>query len=157
MIKRAFTVIFVFFAVILSTNAFASQTDINTNTLIEKQLDSFNLDRLNSSKISSFSDEDGELLNEFNFKEMTSKVIDGSLNLNIGSIFNYILKILFKEVLSFSNLVGKILIIAVFSAILKSLNSSFNRKEVGELSFYICYIVFNNNYNDIFWCCIRIC
>ncbi len=75
------------------------------------------------------------------FGEMVEKVTTEGTALSISEIFSYLLKKMSGEILTQIAMVKKILFVVLLSAILKNLNSSFQRKSVGELGFYVCYMV----------------
>lgn len=51
------------------------------------------------------------------------------------------LSALFSEVIACAALIRNMLVICVLSALLKNLTESFKNKAVGELGFYVCYVV----------------
>lgn len=138
MIKR---LLFVFCIVIgsflFSSYVFASEVD----TLIDRQLDIVDLDSLTDSTKDIIENSDNEYLKNFNFTDFVKKVITGEIRLSFSEILNIFFKEIFKEIYSQLFLIQRLVLISILSALLKNLNASFNGKSVGELSFYVCYIV----------------
>lgn len=71
------------------------------------------------------------------FKDAAS----GNFKLDLNSVFKRCMVFLFKEIYININIMIKLLILAVLCAILKNLQASFLSESVGELGFYVCYIV----------------
>ncbi|MDR2939691.1 MAG: stage III sporulation protein AE [Clostridiales bacterium] len=95
---------------------------------IENQLDLFEFGDVNEST-------------GLDFKGLVLKAINGELDLSPQSLINSAAKLIFGELYLYNSLVKNIIIIAMLSAILRTLTDSFSHKEVGELGFYITYIV----------------
>lgn len=136
MIKKiVFVLILIYVCGFTYLTAFGDTVD----TLVNQQFDLINLDELDKETKEIINDSD--TLIHFDFKDTVMKIIKGELKLSFGKIADYVFRLLFNEIYTLFSLIQKLIIIAVLSAILKNLNSSFNGKAVGELSFYICYIV----------------
>jgi len=68
-------------------------------------------------------------------------VAKGKLNFNLPDIINKILTYLFEEIYLNMGILVKLMVLVALCAILNNLQSSFLNKGVGELAFYVCYIV----------------
>ena len=75
------------------------------------------------------------------FQEMVENVAAEGSSVNASEVFSYLLKKLSGEIVTQIAMVKKILFVVLLSAILKNLNSSFQGRSVGELGFYVCYMV----------------
>ena len=75
------------------------------------------------------------------FQEMVENVAAEGSSVNASEVFSYLLKKLSGEIVTQIAMVKKILFVVLLSAILKNLNSSFQGRFVGELGFYVCYMV----------------
>ncbi len=77
----------------------------------------------------------------FSFSELLTKVIGGELDLSPAGILNSGTRMIFTELFENGSLIKSLIIIALLSALLKSLTDSFKNKSVGELGFYVCYVI----------------
>lgn len=111
--------------------------DSSTSTIVEQQLDMLHLEALDESTKQMI----GEEFSNFSFSEIVKKGIRGELKFSPKFILIQGLKYLFREISNQLYFIQKLILIAILSAVLKNLNASFQGKSVGELSFYICYIV----------------
>ncbi|MDF2937561.1 MAG: stage sporulation protein, partial [Paenibacillaceae bacterium] len=72
------------------------------------------------------------------FKDL---VTSGSQSFSFKGILSAILKFFFHEVLENGRLLASIVILTVFSMILESLQSAFERQSVSKIGYAICYMV----------------
>jgi stage III sporulation protein AE len=72
------------------------------------------------------------------FKEM---LVPGGSGFSFSNIFNGIFRFFFHEVLLNGRLLASIVILSVFSMILESLQSAFQRNSVSKIGYSICYMV----------------
>ncbi len=77
----------------------------------------------------------------FNFGETVQKFISGDIDLSPKAVFQYFIKTVFKEVYENLEFIRNIILICVLSAFIRCLVQSLKNKEIGELSFYVTYIV----------------
>ncbi|MDP4180699.1 MAG: stage III sporulation protein AE [Bacillota bacterium] len=82
-----------------------------------------------------------ELVPEYNPEGFIVDAAKGKFEFNLGSLLNRILRYLFKEIYSNINILIKLIVLVVLCSILKNLQASFLSESVGELAFFICYIV----------------
>lgn len=75
-----------------------------------------------------------------NFKEFVTLLINGDMQFSFASFGKHILTILLKEVRALSILIGEIILLAIFSQMLKNLNVSFKEKDMNEIGFYAIYM-----------------
>lgn len=76
-----------------------------------------------------------------NFKDLITKAMKGKLELSPKSIFETIMNTLFEELHENNVIIRNLIVICILSALIKNLTGSFKSKEVGELGFYISYII----------------
>ncbi len=112
-------------------------SDSQTSSIINKQLQVFDFHDINSTiqKIPN------QYVEHFNFKDMIAKVISGEMKFEPNEIVDFTWRKILNEIYLQSNLIKNLIIISILCAILKNLSNSFMKKSVGELSFYVCYIV----------------
>jgi len=74
-----------------------------------------------------------------------SKIIEnaakGKLDIGIAGFLGRILKYLLKEIYQNIGILIKLVVLAVLCAVLKNLQTSFLSESVGELAFFVCYMV----------------
>ena len=78
---------------------------------------------------------------DLTFRQWVEKVISGELMLSPAELANSAFEMIFFEIRSQLSLVKKLLLIVLLSAVLKNINASFQGKSVGEMGFYVCYMV----------------
>jgi len=102
------------------------QTD-DTGAYVDKQMEMFDFSNINSAS-------------GMNFGDLVSKAIKGQLDLSPKNLSQQFLNMLFGELKDNWALLRNLILIAILSAILKTLTDSFKNKSVGELGFFICYM-----------------
>lgn len=112
-----------------------------TETLIDRQLELIDLEDVDGAISQVLGEGTGFPIEEVRFSELAKKVIKGELELSPKELLVQFLKNVFKEIYSQLFFLQKMIMLAILSAVLKNINASFNGKSVGELSFYVCYIV----------------
>lgn len=75
------------------------------------------------------------------FKQMVFDLARGEMKWNVGDIFHGVLQFLFKEVLANLSLLGKLVLLAVITAVLQNLMNAFEKGTTGKLAYFICYLV----------------
>lgn len=103
------------------------------------------LDNLDISDIEKFVDEINResegLLPEVNVREMVLGLFKGNTIENLKEIGTGISGFFLKEVISNFTLMGKLLILAIFCAMLQNLHNAFEEDSIGQLAYGICYIL----------------
>ena len=82
-----------------------------------------------------------EIIPDYNPDKIISDAAKGNLNFDVNGIINRALMMLFKEIYINISILLKLAVLIILCAILRNLQTSFLSKSVGELAFYICYIV----------------
>ena len=77
----------------------------------------------------------------FAFGTLVERAVRGELDLSPQGILTAFLSMLFREVRANMSLLRNLLVICLLSALLKNLTESFQNKGVGELGFYVCYML----------------
>jgi stage III sporulation protein AE len=78
---------------------------------------------------------------DVSFGEIVKDALSGRLQLSPQDVFNAFLSIFFEEARNNAVLMRNLLLVCVLSAIINNLTNSFASKTVGELGFYVCFIV----------------
>ena len=84
---------------------------------------------------------DLEPLETFSFTDWVWRAINGQLDLTVGGIAEGVARSFFNELWLNGTLIRSLLLIAVLSALIRCLSDSFKTKSVGELGFYVSYIM----------------
>jgi stage III sporulation protein AE len=82
-----------------------------------------------------------ELIPDFDPQKIINKVATGKFEFSFSGIINKVLAYFFKEIYINVDILIKLVVLVVFCSILKNLQTSFLSDSVGELAFYVCYIV----------------
>lgn len=143
MLKKILIIVLII--VFLPNMAICSQDDNKKNNfskdeIIKNQMDNLKINELES-LIHKINQESHEYLPKINFRDMLVSLIKGKEVINGKEVLNGILKIIFKEVIANSTLLIKLLILSVICAVLTNLQSAFEKDTVGQLAFYVCYLV----------------
>ncbi|WIV11000.1 stage III sporulation protein AE [Proteiniborus sp. MB09-C3] len=142
MIKKIVVLIlFAFIILFFSSNALAKDGDIlNLDQLIEKQMESLKIDELEN-LVREINNTTKDALPRINFKEFMVSLIKGENVLDGGMVLNGILKLVFSEVMANSALLAKLLILGIICSLFTNIQSAFERDAVGEVAFYVCYLI----------------
>lgn len=89
-------------------------------------------------------------IDKMSFGTFVDSILKGDFYISPSYIFSIILRNLFKEILKSTATFGGIMCVMVLSSILKSVTSSFCGKSVGEMGFYVCYMIMVLSICDIF-------
>lgn len=111
-----------------------------TNKLLKDQLDSLDLQ-----EIQSFADEVNKeaegAMPAIDIKTMLLELFKGNPIVNVKELVLGLGKLLFKEVLLNFNIMGQIIVLSVFCALLQNLHNAFEKDTVGKLAYNACYIL----------------
>ncbi|MBS3970238.1 MAG: stage III sporulation protein AE [Clostridia bacterium] len=111
---------------------------------LEEQINE-QLDNLNLSEIEEFihqiDQEIGQYIPEISLTKTIQGIRDGDISLQLGDIFNGILRFIFREFIVHSALLGKLIVLAMICVLLQNLQSAFAESTIGRLSYGITYLV----------------
>ena len=82
-----------------------------------------------------------ELKAEMNFSELLSEILSGEFDFTFEGLQEKVTTAAFGEFYLQGKLLMQLVIVVLLSAILKQLSDSFQGKYVGEMGFYLCYMV----------------
>jgi stage III sporulation protein AE len=122
--------------IMLFTNVYADDTE----KIIKDQMDALDID-----EIQSFADQvnrqaDGAMPS-IDIKEMIMGLFKGEPIVNVQSLVLGLGKLLLKEVILNFNVMGQIIVLAVFCAVLQNLHGAFEGTSVSKLAYSACYIL----------------
>lgn len=112
----------------------------DTQDILQSQLDNLDISEIEKFVEDINSDSEG-LLPEVNVKEMVIGLFKGNTIDSIKDIGKSIASFFFKEVISNFSLMGKLLILAIFCAVLQNLHNAFEEDSIGRLAYGMCYIL----------------
>lgn len=140
--KKVFliTIIVFFIQVIYVLNVYAEQ-DNTEEIIINEQTKSDEIEKLQEQLKKNSSNGVKEILPGYDPQKIISDTAKGKFDFNIAGILNKVLRYLFKEMYFNIDILIKLIVLAVFCAILNNLQASFLSESVGEIAFYACYIV----------------
>lgn len=111
----------------------------DTSGIINNQLDLLELDAVDRQTEDIL--QEREDMEGVSFGGLMKKFVSGEFSLELADVLRTLGRKVFGEIQIQLSLVKKMIIIVILSGILKNLNTSFQGKSVGELGFYICYMV----------------
>lgn len=82
-----------------------------------------------------------EFVPELDAEEIIKQLNSGKLNLSVGQVLKYLLKMLLGEVYSGARLIAIVLALSILSSYLGGLKSGFGGESVAKCAFYMCYII----------------
>ncbi|MBH8606678.1 stage III sporulation protein AE [Thermoactinomyces sp. CICC 10521] len=111
-----------------------------TNQLIRSQLN-----QLQTKQVESFwsqlSDDYGQFFDRGNFPNLFDMLLSGKKEWSIKDVALAFLRYFFHEILYNGKLLGSILILTVFSMILQTLQTAFERNQVSKVAYAIAFLV----------------
>jgi len=117
-----------------------SQSDDNIS-IINEQLQANDNNAISESIKKYYTSDSQQLFPEFDPQKIVSSAAKGDFKFSISGILNRVVKYLLSEIFLNVDVLIKIVILAIICAILKNLQNSFLSESVGELAFFVCYIV----------------
>jgi len=108
--------------------------------LIDEQLTQLELDELQKFADEVVMDAEG-MISEINIRDFIKGLYTGSESLSIKGILNNLWMLTWKELMQNIDLLGKIIILSVFCALLQNLHKGFENESIGKLAYSACYVV----------------
>ena len=107
---------------------------------INEQLDNLNLTEIEEF-IRQIDEEIGQYIPEISINKTIQGIRNGEISLQLGDIFNGILRFIFREFITHSSLLGKLIVLAMICVLLQNLQSAFVESTIGRLSYGITYLL----------------
>jgi stage III sporulation protein AE len=126
---------------LFTLNAYAESENIDKDKIIEEQAKSEEANLIEDQMQRHSNSDIRDLLPDYDPEGFITNAAKGKFDLNIKSLLNAILRYFFKEIYINVDILIKLIVLIVLCAILKNLQSSFLSESVGELAFFVCYIV----------------
>ncbi len=126
----------------VSAAADPSKTSENdTLNIINEQLDANDSTAISESIRKYMNEDTDKLFPEFNPEKIITDAAKGDFEFSPEGLLKRGLSYLLKEIFLNVDILLKIVILSIICAVLKNLQSSFMGESVGELAFFVCYIV----------------
>ncbi|HYE84201.1 MAG TPA: stage III sporulation protein AE [Clostridia bacterium] len=123
----------------------------DTGDILQDQLDNLDISEIEK-YVDSINKESEGMVPEVNVRELVFGLFKGNTIENLKEIGRGIVNIFFKEVINNFNIMGRLLILAIFCAMLQNLHNAFEEDAIGRLAYGICYILIIimsvNSFND---------
>lgn len=120
----------------ITVNVHADEID----DLIDEQLTQLELDELQKFADEVVMDAEG-MISKINIRDFIKGLYTGSESLSIKDILNKFWMLIWKELMQNIDLLGKIIILSVFCALLQNLHKGFENESIGKLAYSACYVV----------------
>lgn len=78
---------------------------------------------------------------QLDFRTLVHTFAKGESDWSIDGIFKGLIEFIFSEVLANMSLLGKLVVLAVITAVLQNLMTAFEKATTGKLAYFICYLV----------------
>jgi len=125
-----FLIIISFFTM-FSERVYGADTEVET--LIGTKINQMNLEEIDYYLEGAGTD--------FSFSQIIQEIMSGEFDFSPKEIFSKVLKTMFSEVYNQVDNIKKIMFIAILCGFLKTLEDSFESKDVAELGFFVSYIL----------------
>lgn len=129
--------IFLLLCFLVSPNITYAQADFSTET-------ENNTEEITQEYIAQLEEVDEateDYLNGISFSELIQKILSGELSFSLEDTKDWLMEMAFGEIRTQGKLVMQLLTVSILAAILKQLSVSFANQEVGEMGFYVCYMI----------------
>jgi len=134
--------VLIFISVLLAASQYVfAVEEISNEEIIEEQANSDEFVNLKKQLEKYASDEASELFEGYDPQSILKDVSRGDFKLNFTGFLGRIANYFFKEIYLNIHILIKLVILIVLCALLKNLQTSFLSESVGEIAFYVCYIV----------------
>lgn len=128
------------FFLTFTTYAWANESYITPESMIDEQLDKLNIKELQ--EILDVVNKDlGENIPKIEIKGYILKTLKGEVTLTLKDIVIGTMKYFFMEVITNWDMLGQTIIISAMYAVLSNMQNSFENDAVSKLAYTICYLV----------------
>jgi len=124
-----------------ATQGIFAAEEISRDEIIEEQASSDEFTSLKEQLENYSSGEAKDLLEGYDPQSILKDVSSGNFKFNFTGFLGRVANYFFKELYLNIHILIKLVILVILCALLKNLQTSFLSESVGELAFYVCYIV----------------
>ncbi|HWR61014.1 MAG TPA: stage III sporulation protein AE [Clostridia bacterium] len=129
----------VFLLIIILLSAVTAYCD-DTGDLLQDQLDNMDLSEIER-YVDGIGKESEGLVPEIDIKGMVLSLFRGNMLSNLEEIGRGIAAFFLREIIGSFSAMGRLLILAIFCAVLQNLHTAFEEDAVGRLAYGLCYIL----------------
>lgn len=140
MLKKIIKLSIILLLFINSTVAYSQKEEGILDNLIKEQVEYLNMKELEDI-VKDINRDTNEILPDINLKDSIISLAKGEDTINIKSLLKGITNYFFKELSKNWKILSQVLFLSIICSVLVNIQSSFENETVGELSFYICYLV----------------
>lgn len=130
--KKWFVLICILLCMVINSTVFANSQSDFTENIVDETVDIKDLNRYTKEITKDLND-------DITFENILEKIENNEFDISI--IVNFIIQQFFSEIKDVIIIFIGIFSVMVISGILKSVTSSFSKKSVGEIGFYVCYMI----------------
>lgn len=130
--KKWFVLICILLCMVINSTVFANSQSDFTENIVDETVDIKDLNRYTKEITKDLND-------DITFENILEKIENNEFDISI--IVNFIIQQFFSEIKDVIIIFIGIFSVMVISGILKSVTSSFSEKSVGEIGFYVCYMI----------------
>ncbi|SHH30917.1 stage III sporulation protein AE [Caloranaerobacter azorensis DSM 13643] len=117
-----------------------AEDNIGIDNIIEEQLEKLNIEELQRT-IDNITKDNEQYLKKIDVLEYIKSLLKGERVFSFEEVLKSLLTLIFKEIMINSKLLGQLLILSILCAVLTNIQSAFEKNTVGELAFYVCYML----------------
>lgn len=144
--NRFIRIIILAFFVFLTIQVFCpaktyAESEDDSEMIIDRQMQSGEIQKLGKEMEKHAEQGFKDVFPELDPQKIIEDAAKGKFDFSFSKILNSGGKFLLKEIYLNINILIKLIVLAVFCAVLKNLQNSFLSESVGELAFFTCYIV----------------
>jgi len=119
--------------------SFAEEKPLSMENIIENQMKSSEIRKLQDNLEKSISDEARSLFPDYSARQLMQELASGNIHRNVDTLPQRLINIFISEVKNSFSIIVKLILIVFLSAFIKNLQSSFKESAVGELAYFACY------------------
>ena len=138
-LKKIYCLVILLCCLIYPNTTYA-QADVPTETEMETKTEN-DMTQEYFAQLEEVDEATEDYLDGTSFTDLIQKILSGELSFSIEDGKEWLMKMAFGEIRTQGKLVMQLLTVSVLAAILRQLSASFANKEVGEMGFYVCYMI----------------
>lgn len=135
---RKICYILILFCYFVCPNITYAQTEIATQTETQTETE-ITQDYL--AELEEVDEATEDYMNGTSFSELVQNILSGDMSFSAEDAKEWLIQMAFGEIRTQGKLVMQLLTVSILAAILRQLSASFSNKEVGEMGFYVCYMI----------------
>ena len=138
-LKKIYCLVILLCCLIYPNTTYA-QADVPTETEMETKTEN-DMTQEYFAQLEEVDEATEDYLDGTSFTDLIQKILSGELSFSVEDGKEWLMEMAFGEIRTQGKLVMQLLTVSVLAAILRQLSASFANKEVGEMGFYVCYMI----------------